>query len=122
MGGLSATVTDATTSVIPPPPTGVVYHNGTYDPEKDALGDITGIRYALELFLSSHMVESENFCQEMDPAKYVSAYSIPTAKSVPLSDGSTYRTSVARIGNVFTTPRDWASSNVSRLLCRTKTR
>lgn len=60
---------DVTTFIIPPPPLGVVHHEGTYNPEKDALRDIPGLRYALDLFLSSHMVESENFCREMDPAK-----------------------------------------------------
>lgn len=69
MGGFSATVADATTSVIPPPPADVVYHKDPYNAEKDALGDIPGLRYALDLFLSSHMVESENFCREMDPTK-----------------------------------------------------
>ena len=62
-------VPDATTSVIPLPPADVAHHNGSYDPGKDALGDIPGVRYALDLFLASHMVESENFCNEMDPTK-----------------------------------------------------
>lgn len=77
MGGFSTTVSDATTSVIPLPPADVVHHDGSYNPEKDALGDIPGLRYALDLFLSSHMVESEDFCREMDPTKYVSVHSIP---------------------------------------------
>ena len=65
----STTVPDATTSVIPLPPADVVYHKDSYDPERDALSDLPGLRYALDLFLSSHMVESENFCKDMDPAK-----------------------------------------------------
>lgn len=69
MGGLSVPVPGPTTSAVPPPPTGVVYHDGSYNPEKDALNDITGLRYALDLFLASHMVESENFCRDMDPAR-----------------------------------------------------
>jgi len=63
------TVPDAATSIIPLPPADVVYHKDSYNPEKDALSDIPGLRYALDLFLASHMVESENFCNEMDPAK-----------------------------------------------------
>jgi hypothetical protein len=38
---------------------------------KDALGDIPGVSYALELFLASKMVESEDYCNESDPKKYV---------------------------------------------------
>jgi len=68
MGGFSTTVPHTPTSVIPLPPPDVVHHDGSYDPEKDGLGDIPGLRYALDLFLSSHMVESETFCREMDPA------------------------------------------------------
>ncbi|KAF9646986.1 hypothetical protein BDM02DRAFT_3117841 [Thelephora ganbajun] len=69
MEKISTTVPDATASVIPLPPADVVYHKGSYTPEKDALSDIPGLRYALDLFLASHMVESENFCKEMDPAR-----------------------------------------------------
>ena len=69
MEKFSTTVSDVTTSVIPLPPADVVYHEGPYSPEKDALSDIHGLRYALDLFLASHMVESENFCMEMDPTK-----------------------------------------------------
>ena len=69
MEKFSTTVPDVTTSVIPLPPVDVVYHKGLYNPEKDALSDIPGVRYALDLFLSSHMVESENFCNDMDPSK-----------------------------------------------------
>lgn len=69
MEKFSTTVPDATTSVIPLPPADVVYHKGSYDSEKDALTDLPGVRYALDLFLASHMVESENFCKDMDPAK-----------------------------------------------------
>jgi hypothetical protein len=67
MEKISTTVPDGTTSVIPLPPADVVYHKGSYNPEKDALGDLPGLRYALNLFLASHMVESENFCKDMDP-------------------------------------------------------
>jgi len=69
MEKISATVPDPTASVIPLPPANVVYHKGSYNPEEDALSDIHGLRYALDLFLASHMVESENFCKEMDPTK-----------------------------------------------------
>lgn len=37
-----------------------------------ALGDIPAIAYALELFLSSKMVESEKFLLDCDPTMYVS--------------------------------------------------
>lgn len=69
MDKFSTTVPDATASVIPLPPADVVYHKGPYNPEKDALSDVPGLRHALDLFLSSHMLESENFCRDMDPAK-----------------------------------------------------
>ncbi|KAG5640665.1 hypothetical protein DXG03_007602 [Asterophora parasitica] len=39
-----------------------------YDP-KNALDDLQGIRYALQLFLSSKMVESEEFCHKSDERK-----------------------------------------------------
>ncbi|KAF8823477.1 hypothetical protein HHX47_DHR10000365 [Lentinula edodes] len=35
----------------------------------EALGDIPGISYALELFLASHMVESEDYCNKSDVNK-----------------------------------------------------
>ena len=35
----------------------------------DALDDIPGIRHALDLFLSSQMVESENYCKKNDEDK-----------------------------------------------------
>ena len=35
-----------------------------------ALEDISGSKHALELFLASHMAESEKFCLECDPKKY----------------------------------------------------
>ena len=69
MEKIPTTVPDAEASVIPLPPADVVYHKEPYDPEKDALSDIPGIRYALDLFLASHMIEAENFCKDMDPAK-----------------------------------------------------
>ncbi|THG92650.1 hypothetical protein EW145_g8638, partial [Phellinidium pouzarii] len=34
-----------------------------------ALEDVPGIKYALRLFLMSHMVESEEFCRARDPAR-----------------------------------------------------
>lgn len=40
----------------------------------EALGDIPGISYALELFLASHMVESEDYCNKSDVNKYVSYF------------------------------------------------
>lgn len=55
--------------MIPPPPSDVVHPVDPYDPEEHALRDLTGLRYALNLFLASHMIEAENFCTEMDPAK-----------------------------------------------------
>jgi len=41
-----------------------------YDPH-EALDDIPGVAYALELFLASHMVESEEYCHKMDENKYI---------------------------------------------------
>ena len=69
MEKIDTPVTEAMASMIPPPPVDVACPEGPYDPEKDALSDIPGLRYALDLFLSSHMVEAENFCLEMDPAR-----------------------------------------------------
>jgi hypothetical protein len=37
--------------------------------EKDALDDLPGISYALELFLASQMLESEEYCDKTDPEK-----------------------------------------------------
>ncbi|MDV2583699.1 hypothetical protein, partial [Alkalibacillus haloalkaliphilus] len=39
-----------------------------YDPT-EALGDLPGVSYALELFLASHMVESEEYCHKSDENK-----------------------------------------------------
>lgn len=36
---------------------------------REALDDIPGVSYALEQFLESHMVESEEYCHKMDEAK-----------------------------------------------------
>ena len=44
---------------------------GTYTQDR-ALEDLPGIRHALETFLQSHMLESEQFCHDSDPKKYVS--------------------------------------------------
>lgn len=41
-----------------------------YDAE-EALEDLPGVSYALEVFLSSHMLESEEYCHKMDETKYV---------------------------------------------------
>jgi hypothetical protein len=38
---------------------------------EEALEDIPGVSYALEVFLSSHMLESEDYCHKMDEIKYV---------------------------------------------------
>ena len=52
-----STVKDA-----PPPPT----TKWPYTPS-DALEDIPGVAHALDLFLKSKMVESEDFCHSNDP-------------------------------------------------------
>jgi hypothetical protein len=39
-----------------------------YKPE-EALADIPGVSYALELFLASHMVQSEEYCHKSDEKK-----------------------------------------------------
>jgi hypothetical protein len=41
-----------------------------YDP-REALDDIPGVSYALEQFLASRMVESEEYCHKMDETKFV---------------------------------------------------
>lgn len=41
-----------------------------YDP-REALYDIQGVSYALEQFLASHMVESEEYCHRMDEPKFI---------------------------------------------------
>lgn len=43
---------------------------GSYAPDK-ALEDLPGIAYALHLFLASHMIECEDYCNTVDPTKYV---------------------------------------------------
>lgn len=48
-----------------PPP--VAY---PYEPT-EALGDLPGVSYALEMFLASHMVESEDYCNKSDIKKFV---------------------------------------------------
>lgn len=65
----STTTLNAGNSKIPSPPANIVHPKDPYNPEEDALTDLPALRYALDLFLSSHMVESENFCSEMDPPK-----------------------------------------------------
>ena len=39
--------------------------------QQRALDDIPGIAYALHIFLASHMLESEEYCNKSDPKKYV---------------------------------------------------
>jgi hypothetical protein len=36
---------------------------------EDALDDLPGISYALEIFLASHMLEAEEYCHKSDPEK-----------------------------------------------------
>ncbi|KAI0742250.1 hypothetical protein C8Q80DRAFT_1186927 [Daedaleopsis nitida] len=45
----------------PPLPT------GPYTADKDLVGDIAGVTYALHVFLGSHMHESEAYCRAYDP-------------------------------------------------------
>ncbi|KZT18713.1 hypothetical protein NEOLEDRAFT_121846 [Neolentinus lepideus HHB14362 ss-1] len=59
-------VEPAESSDIPPPPPGIP--KNPYLPEY-VLDDIPGIRYALDLFLASHMLESEKYCDQCDPKK-----------------------------------------------------
>lgn len=42
--------------------------SGSYSPKR-ALDDLPGTQYALELFLASKMVESEEYCDKCDPKK-----------------------------------------------------
>ena len=39
--------------------------------QQKALSDLPGIAYALHLFLASHMLEAEEYCNKSDPPKYV---------------------------------------------------
>ena len=48
---------------------------GPYTQDK-ALEDLPGIAYALHLFLASHMLESEEYCNKADPTKCVVAPSL----------------------------------------------
>lgn len=48
--------------------------DGPYTQDR-ALEDFPGVKYALDLFLAGHMVESEEFCHESDPQKCVLLYS-----------------------------------------------
>lgn len=66
----------------PPPPK----VTGAYK-TSDALVDLPGVRYAVSLFLESHMVECEEWCDENDPKKerlyYASGYGlIQTVKAL----------------------------------------
>ncbi|RDX42324.1 hypothetical protein OH76DRAFT_1488762 [Lentinus brumalis] len=49
--------------VTPPPP----FPTGPYVPEKALADDIAGVRYALHVFIRSHMHESEDYCRKFDP-------------------------------------------------------
>ena len=52
-----------------------------------ALDDIPGIAYALDTFLKSHMVESEEYCHRNDPNKCVASLwssSVPPFHRVPI--------------------------------------
>ena len=40
----------------------------------DALDDIPGISHALDLFLASHMLESEDYCDKSDKNKLSSCF------------------------------------------------
>lgn len=42
-----------------------------------ALNDIPGIAFALDTFLKSHMVESEEYCHRKDPRKCVASHFFP---------------------------------------------
>lgn len=71
-------LTPATSTISPPDPSWRSNYQldsapdveATYIPE-EALKDIPGVSYALELFLSSHMLESEDYCHKMDETKCV---------------------------------------------------
>lgn len=47
-----------------------------------ALDDIPGIAYALDTFLKSLMVESEEYCHRVDPRKCVAIYHLPFAPAL----------------------------------------
>lgn len=53
-----------------PPPVSV-----PYDPQQ-ALDDLPGVTYALEMFLASQMVESEDYCHLSDQDKYAHVFVI----------------------------------------------
>lgn len=63
VGPLLPTPAPVKTDRSPPPEP-----KGFYSP-KDALDDLPGTHYALELFLASKMVESEEYCDRCDPKK-----------------------------------------------------
>jgi hypothetical protein len=65
--------TSATTNTIPPAPPGPPFpKNKKYSP-KDALDDLPRAHHALNLFMASYMVESEEYCKAADPKSYVYA-------------------------------------------------
>jgi hypothetical protein len=57
----------------PPPPAATKWPYS----HSAALDDIPGIAYALDTFLKSQMVESEEYCHRNDPEKYVDAPESP---------------------------------------------
>lgn len=62
----SITEPDNKKAVSKPPP----LIKSPYSP-KDALDDIPGVAHALDLFLASKMIESEEYCDKTDPKKLV---------------------------------------------------
>lgn len=58
-----------------------------YSPEK-SLADIPGVSYALEMFLASHMVESEDYCNKSDPTKLVHPYDFCPTTNGSINSGN----------------------------------
>jgi hypothetical protein len=81
-----------------------------YEPT-EALADLPGVTYALDLFLASKMHESEDYCDQSDPKKCVSSLC-----------GGVRRRLILVQGNGCTLRRGTGSSSVSRDSCRTRTR
>jgi hypothetical protein len=69
----------------------------------EALKDLPGITYALDIFLASHMFEAEDYCHKSDPKKYVGHLNWK------------FRTHEPLIGIVFTFPPAMDSFSVSKL-------
>lgn len=72
-----------------------------YTPD-EALGDIPGVAYALERFLSSHMLESEEYCHKMDEPKCVITPFQPSVFNLSSTE------------SVYISPLDMGSYNVSK--------